>query len=113
MINLNIKPIFDWTNHKKLWNWLAENPTKTKYDWIGWKHNGGYIYIDTIDSECFACDYANSVCKFCPLKVSNNSFFTCLDGLYEDWGISGSYNEVSEIALKIAKLSVKEGVLTK
>ena len=31
---MNIK--FDHTNHKKLWNWLAENPDKEKSDWPEW-----------------------------------------------------------------------------
>lgn len=56
--------------HQELWFWLADNPTKTKYDWPGWEK-----YNRSVFEHCFVCDftnrhalkYYNSVCEFCPL----------------------------------------------
>ena len=40
--------------HKQLWNWLAENPTKDKFDWPGWhEHN---IDVNDIQWRCFPCE---------------------------------------------------------
>lgn len=44
---------FDHTNHKRLWNWLANNPNCIKADWPEWNFNGGNT--DDVDYLCFAC----------------------------------------------------------
>ena len=46
---------FNHTGHKKIWDWLSKNPDKTKYDWEGWKHNGGQYEVS--ENFCFACEY--------------------------------------------------------
>lgn len=49
--------------HKKLWGWLAENPTKEKEDWPQWEPNGGNI--PNIFFLCFACSIGYG--DICPL----------------------------------------------
>lgn len=46
---------FNHTGQKKIWDWLSKNPDKTKYDWEGWKHNGGQYEVS--ENFCFACEY--------------------------------------------------------
>lgn len=46
-------PYFDHASHKRLWNWLQNNPGSQKDRWPGWEWNGGHI--GEINSDCFAC----------------------------------------------------------
>ena len=41
---------FDHEAHVRLWNWLAENPERDKYDWPWWQKYGD------VNSQCFACE---------------------------------------------------------
>ncbi len=85
-INRTIQP-FNHTAHKKLWNWLAENPTKKKWDWPEWEHNGGQ-YIS--QSYCFACDYdtqyeayGDEGCDNCPFG------FSMCNEIFHEWEMTG------------------------
>ena len=101
--------IFNHTAHKKLWNYLAENPTKWKEDWPGWKINGGEY--SNICHHCFACEFTiDSICYRCPLIWPSGY---CYSGLYKKWIEKGiSLEERTSLALQIANLPVKEGVET-
>jgi len=47
--------------HRKLWNWIADNPDKKKGEWPDW------IYFDDeIKNCCFLCEYVDS-CSECLL----------------------------------------------
>ena len=113
---MNIK--FDHTNHKKLWNWLAENPDKEKSDWPEWKENGWEIKRAV--SLCFACDYVKHnclLCYECPLiwPENKNSTRNCYDansGLFNKYFYSRDLKERSKYAFQIANLPVKDGVET-
>lgn len=39
----------------KMWDWLAENPERSKRSWPEWTYNEGQV--SGTDSECFACEY--------------------------------------------------------
>lgn len=48
--------------HYALWNWLAENPTKSKEEWPGWmnewkpvRRRGRYRFYPR--RQCFLCEY--------------------------------------------------------
>ena len=114
---MNIK--FDHTNHKKLWNWLAENPDKDKEDWPEWKKNGGGV--EESIRHCFACAYEavhnEDSCHTCPLIWPHNyeGDFVCdgMDGLWANWYESeGDIADRTKYALQIANLPVKDGVET-
>ena len=107
---------FDHTNHKKLWNWLAENPDKNKTDWPEWKHNGGEV--EKVLSNCFACDYVDKKelsCDDCPLDwpITGNMMKVCSNSLFGVWGLApfGSHL-AAELASQIANLPVKGGIET-
>ena len=118
---------FDHTNHKKLWNWLAENPDKNKEDWPEWAENGGNV-SSYRSPFCLACESVNSVnnderdCDLCPLIWPPNSYGDRVcdgkNGLWLVWdGFGKSESEEdriirSKIALQIANLPVKDGVET-
>lgn len=55
----------------ELWDWLADNPTKTKTDWSEWNVQGGkYPYVLGL---CFACEFAKTE-EDCPGRDCNNCF---------------------------------------
>ena len=126
---MNIK--FDHTNHKKLWNWLADNPDKNKKDWPEWTFNGGDVC--EVSDGCFACDYreayeelayaceeglysgGKSSCNSCPLKWPKDASgqLRCRHGgLWTLWLSADNSVTRSKYALQIANLPVKDGVET-
>ena len=60
--------------HRKLWDWLSNNPKMLKEDWPGWSQNGGYYNSGMVTNECWLCastqDKDNNIfdCKLCPVK---------------------------------------------
>lgn len=61
--------------HRKLWNWLARNPNKEKYDWPEWIRYEEIL----IKSDCWLCEYAErrlghynipDRCAYCPGKLN-------------------------------------------
>ena len=114
---------FDHTNHKKLWNWLAENPDKEKTDWPEWEKNGGRV--KRVRSNCFACEYAEGrtcedervdLCEDCPLvwhlKGVDKPRCNLSSGLWSAWFWENTLKKRGEYALQIANLPVKDGVET-
>ncbi len=113
--------------HQHLWNWLAENPGKTKYDYfrihkvsIGGKKQW-------VLNNCFACEACDNDCGKCPIvlwrsdaKSNPDSINPCAweiedgdekDGLFGTWidaMYSGNYNEACDIAKQIADLEWEE-----
>ena len=114
--------VFNHTGHKEMWGWLADNPTKEKDEWPGWKQNGGEYHI--VAEYCFACEYDYVVsdcasvgnCRHCPLKgMSDETSYDCLDGDYEEWRYADSVKDLAErkrLAEKIRDWPVKDGVET-
>lgn len=93
--------------HRKMWNWLADNPGYAKGD-----------YLEKFDKNvdlilgCYLCDYALRNCRVCPLKWPNGSCMTLDDdGLYDKWDKAmgyGAYAKAAEIARQIAQLPERE-----
>lgn len=113
---------FDLTNHKRLWNWLADNPDKGKSDWPEWEDNTGTIKSQY--NDCFACQFGrrgnnNGDCiGYCPLVWPDNHIDDCDDcmgtsGLFYKWDECAVGPQRSELAREIANLPVRDGVLTK
>lgn len=127
-----MKPIrvFNYTLHKELWNWLADNPLEDKENWPGWEKYG----IDLKEySDCFACFCADKgptpelefhKCVHCPLDWPNGFCFprhaqvTDAEYFFEEWvkaiddydGQNDDYDRqnVEYYARKIANLPIKE-----
>lgn len=96
--------------HRKLWNWLVNNPEAWKSDYFkNWD-------IDSIPhNRCFACEAAlqeanrtNAAdrCSYCPL--GGERIVGCSDGLYCQWGAATSREDRCQLALQIANLPWKE-----
>lgn len=94
--------------HRELWNWLADNPTKSKRAWFE------EFYPDEKAPLhfCFACEYAKNntiasdICKKCPICDYKESS-KCLNGLYEAWSTLDYSRQLgikSDIARGIANL---------
>lgn len=96
--------------HRKLWNWLANNPEAWKPDYFEDRD------IDSIPyNRCFACEAALQeanrmgtyhICGFCPL--GGERIVGCSDGLYAEWWTAASREDRCQLALQIANLPWKE-----
>ena len=106
---------FRYDLHVKMWDWLAKNPDKDKYDYFD-------LYPDekefALDYECFACAYNEHVidklsircrneCFYCPFEVKNEVYTEkcCLGGRYKGWlQNSDDLKQRSEYARQIRDL---------
>ena len=109
---------FDHTNHKKLWNWLAENPDMEKSDWPEWVFNGGSV--EEVEQLCFACQYTTTPngrfdsCSNCPvIWKKNKGLYHCINHEFGEWDFAEAGSQKRRnYALRIANLPVKDGVET-
>lgn len=129
-----MEKVFDRTNHKKMWQWLAENPGKDKDEWPEWEFNGGSV--PGALNDCFACEYTKDLysdpwgktryvpdCNLCPLvwlEEGEITQFMCEgeDSPYLLWMSFETEpctypEELTEKALEVKNLPVREGVKTK
>jgi len=95
--------------HRELWTWLSKNPEKDKWNWLRWKSHGGTI--DSVNANCFCCQYAsdiNSGCSACPLiwpgGRCDHDDDTGLYNLYMIAGADGDMKLRSKLAYEIANL---------
>lgn len=126
---------FDHTNHKALWQWLAETGEVDRMNWPRWKTKGGDVEDCLLHN--FACAYTHPKlgCLSCPLEVSEDLTTdeeACLGGLLKKWVTAGNqlkeleknkdYNyrayiemkhTLQSIAMRIAELPAKPGIKTK
>jgi hypothetical protein len=68
--------------HIALWQWLYDNPERSKGSWPGWEVNGGEH--GACHNDCFACELCwsnHESCEKCPLS------FRCHDdgSPYKEW----------------------------
>ena len=101
---------FSHTEHIKLWDWLANNPSKEKRDYFDEEYKGNVCPAN----YCFACEFANKVTNFieqrygkdvveyitsdvlyegcfaCPFDC-NCEDAGCLDGIYDEWDEAEEY----------------------
>jgi hypothetical protein len=103
--------------HRELWNWLAKNPEKVKYEWPRWVHNKGDI--PEMSNECFLCEYAayHGGCLYgCPVDCSEYGDprkDDCLGGLFNKYCDEGSFGDAevrSHYAECIRDLPERKGV---
>jgi hypothetical protein len=103
--------VFDWTNHKRLWNLLAEIGTIDKMYALHLL-NLPIKELPDIVYNCFACDYVlkyeEDSCENCPF--GNQSEEPCLYGLFDLWIESRSVEERKVYAKMIANLPIRTDV---
>lgn len=111
--------------HKKLWEWLAENPGKKKIDYFIAKG------LESPPNNCFAClvgKLAFDRCK-CPIDWGEEKDFACElgDSPYKEWrdimsiyefgdqfdeelSQDISFNRLTELATRIANMPLRKDV---
>ena len=92
-------------NHRKMWNWLAENPGKWKRDYLM-----RYDPEAKLVANCYLCEYTWLLCNECPLEWKTDR---CFRGLFGEWEYAmkcGDYALAAEIAKQIAELPEKEEI---
>ena len=89
--------------HREMWNWLAENPEKSKKDWL---EDNGYTGDKYLLNECFACDECGGHCSECPL---DERVIRCDGGLFNAWWNTTDMDTKSRLAKVIANLPWRKG----
>jgi hypothetical protein len=120
-------------NHRKLWDWLAEEqyenhnaPFRLKQDWPEWDKiidpADWHDEEDPVINHCFLCQWVDqqggldpndSDCeKVCPLKWPGvwGCHTCCGDSLYSKWYNSHNKKERGRIAAQIRDLPIGEKI---
>lgn len=114
------QPVFLYTEHRRLWLWLARYKRFDKEAWPGWDK-----YQSMASGHCFACEYAytaralsntfsyRSNCMFCPLAWPEGIQCNSAGSLYIRWDSAYHPAEIRQLAWAIARVPVIKGVLWK
>ena len=96
--------------HRKLWNWLYQHPSKRKEDYPKWERNGGNI--PRMFNDCFLCEYARNLSLFCPeacpLEWPDGGCTAEPSKLFRRWGLARSPKTRKKYAKIIRDLPEKE-----
>lgn len=91
--------------HRKLWNWLADESLKQKRKVIKEEYFTEFSddYDDIPISNCWCCEYAKASCKKCPIRWDGTNQTRCrnLSSPYRKW--LGTPNNDYEMAAKLAR----------
>jgi hypothetical protein len=89
-----------------VWNYLVENPGKTKEDAFE------FLKYDIVYCECFLCEWTKYIdggtCNSCPAQLSR---VLCLNGLHATWFIEPDLTQKSEYAKQIRDLPLFDTAL--
>lgn len=108
-------------NHRKMWNWIADEIEGKKKCVNILKFKTKYClrvvrlhYSDIPRSYCFACEYCDQM-RFCRAGCLFNwgegpQFVCCVDGYYDECKYAETWQEQAALARKIANLPVREDV---
>lgn len=92
--------------HRKMWRWLAENPTKRKIEYIFDELSKRNINTGEMINQCFLCTYTGAHCESCPLDWGSAT--NCCDegnaSLFKKWIHARSIEEKAKLARQIAEL---------
>lgn len=90
-------------NHKALYNWLAENPDKSKKDWPGFETLMDKFNL-VIPARCFACATTlHPECLGCPINLSKEVMSCCINTNHPFYkmGRSETKEERTKYALEV------------
>ena len=104
--------------HRKMWNWIADNLGKTNETVYDLKERYCYENDFELVQHCFCCQYTGLNCGYCPFYWGGekNEFNTFCEAYVKDainWykaelaSHTGNFEEAAEIARKIANLPEK------
>ena len=89
---------------RDLWDWLAENPTKHKWDWPRWSD------YEHMKSYCPCCEYVrqqDSICEQCSLINYWPDGCLAINSPYRRWESARSDSRRSMFAKRIANYARK------
>lgn len=112
-MSLNLSREETIANHRKMWNWIADETLKRKEKVFKDEYFKEYNIPKYImpPFECFCCEYTEYAgdpikCKKCPIRWP---YQLCrLEGPYKNWCDTFDYVEAAESARQIAELPEKE-----
>ena len=102
-------------NHRKMWNWIADETMKRKCKVEKWDYFKAHGITDIPLCECYCCEYARdglfADCSRCPIDWGGE-FNICLNrdsdgdgkGLFTLWCKEPDYVKSAELAKRIAEL---------
>ncbi len=94
-------------NHRHMWNWLSENPERSKHDYLKI-----YGTNPQLDSDCFLCQYNSNTDKiFCEntcILVWPSGDCIGENGLFKPWANEINLQRRSELARQIRDLPERE-----
>ena len=106
------EPVFNYTEHRELWDWISKNSKKLKEEWPKWRINGGQYEMN--EKACFACDYKDNTkskwCENCPLVWINDIKCYKDNSLYDIFAKTPDVHLRIKCAEMIRDLKVKDGV---
>lgn len=107
-------------NHRKMWNWIADNQEEMGIYDDGMKSKYLSLYEKRKPlKECYLCDYVGRRhldCSYCLIDWGNSSRQPCLDyndkegydkGLFSRWVQETDLHEAAKLAREIANLPEK------
>lgn len=95
--------------HRQMWRWLAENPSKDKHDYLRAKG----INENELELRCFLCTYAAAEkkraegirwCAYCPLDWGGRGCDEPEHSLYGEWANENKRRRRAKLARQIAEL---------
>lgn len=98
-------------NHRVLWRWLAKHPSAYKSEHPAWaKRWGDFGHIHL---SCWLCEWVIQThcglfCRHCPLEWGSPTCVAENAALFTRYCHASTDEERSALALKIAKLPLKE-----
>jgi len=90
----------------QIWSWMAEDTTREKRHWPGWKYMGGDVPF--FENDCPVCEenLQNTYkCRDCVMPWKGGH---CTEGEYEDWRNAKTDSEKRKAALSIVELAENE-----
>lgn len=104
--------------HKRLWEWVENNPDKPKDMWPEWESNGGTVLVRS--NYCMGCGIAEELnkitgysrmCQVCPIDWAGGGCCANYDSLWSRYASAvklANYDQVRIIAKEIKNTPWKD-----
>lgn len=93
--------------HRRLWRWVAKETRRQKRIVKKWEYPLFLKEYKYVKCDCWACEYTDQNCDYCPIKWKEGfCFFTGSEFL--EWSRSKTWEEAAKWAEIIANLPEKE-----
>lgn len=116
MLNLSFEETVE--NHRKMWNWIADECIKREYVVGKDDYFKAHKIVSRPEYDCYACDFTRGGCRKCPFLWGSEDIWRCVDvgSPYDEYRklrqlmlsyyVLSEYKMASEFARKIANLPI-------